>query len=97
MDTSKFKAWRKMFDFDFNEDAEPVSEIHRMRRAFAKRFKTREEQKAYYDAVPSVAEMIAGLDEEIAAEKRQAKKTAAKPSRRITSASKPRRRAVKAG
>ena len=68
---------RKDFRFDFNEDADPVDELHRLRVAMTRHFKTNEEHWAYIRATPTVKEMIAELDAEIAA-----KKVKATPSRK---------------
>lgn len=38
----------KRFKFDFNENADPVSELHRYRVALSKRFKTTEALINYY-------------------------------------------------
>lgn len=42
----------KEFKFDFNENAEPVAELHRMRAAMAKHFKTPEALFAHYRSLP---------------------------------------------
>jgi len=66
---------RKKFHFDFNEDAEPVEELHRFRVAVAEHFKTTEAIMAYVRSAPTAEEFLAGLD----AEK---KKTESKTPRR---------------
>jgi hypothetical protein len=58
------------FKFDYNEDAEPCSEIHRMRIAMRRHFKTDE---AYYDYVartPSAEDLLAELSRRAAAERK---------------------------
>ncbi len=57
------------FHFDFNEDAEPVAELHRMRAAMAKRFKTTQALCEYFRSTPSLKELIAELQSEIDEEK----------------------------
>lgn len=57
---------RKDFQFDFNEDAEPVEELHRLRMAAAKHFKTIEAIVEYDRALPTAGEMIAKLKAEAA-------------------------------
>ncbi len=51
----------KEFHFDFNEDAEPVEELHRLRVATARHFKTIEAIVEYDRTLPSAKEMIAEL------------------------------------
>ncbi len=60
---------RKEFHFDFNEDAEPVEELHRLRVATAKHFKTSEALLEYYNSVPPIEEIRARLQAEVAAKK----------------------------
>lgn len=62
-------ARKKEFHFDFNEDADPVEELHRLRAATAEHFKTMEALMEYHRSTPSVKEIIAELDEEIARKK----------------------------
>ena len=71
---------RKEFHFDFNEEADPVDELHRLRVATTKHFKTMQEHLAYLRATPTAEEFLAQLDAEIAE-----KKAKAKPSSRPTS------------
>jgi hypothetical protein len=58
--------WRKEygFNFNFNEDAEPVAELRRLRAAMARRFKSWEEEKAFYAAAPSLEEIRADIARE---------------------------------
>lgn len=75
------------FKFDFDEDADPVEEIHRLRVATAKHFKTLDAIVEYHRTAPTAKEMIAELKEEIAEKKtKQAKagtaKIAKKPVRK---------------
>lgn len=67
----------KKFHFDFNEDAEPVEELHRRRMAMAEHFKTLDAIMEYLRTVPTAEEILASLD---AGDK--AKKSAAKPAKR---------------
>ena len=67
----------KDFRFDFNEDADPVDELHRLRAAKTKHSKTMSAYMEYLRATPTVKELIAELDGEIA--KKGAKST---PSRK---------------
>ncbi len=60
---------RKDFHFDFNEDADPVEELHRLRVAATKHFKTVDALLEYHRATPPVKDLIAELDEEIAKKK----------------------------
>ncbi len=46
----------KQFTFDFDENAEPVAELHRMRAAMAKHFKTPEALFAHYRSLPQTVE-----------------------------------------
>ncbi len=65
---------RKDFHFDFNEDADPVEELHRLRAATAKHFKTTEALLEYYNSVPPLEEIKIRLRAEIAEKKaRQAR------------------------
>ena len=68
----------KDFHFDFNEDADPVDELHRLRVATTRRFKTMKEHLEYLRATPTAQEMLAELDAEIARKKAKA----ARPSRK---------------
>ncbi len=54
------------FKFDFNEDADPVEELHRLRVATAQHFKTLDAIMEYHGAAPTAREMIAELHAEIA-------------------------------
>ncbi len=45
-------ANKKEFHFDFNEDAEPVEELHRRRVAMMKHFKTLKAVMEYIDSQP---------------------------------------------
>jgi hypothetical protein len=79
---------RKDFHFDFDEDADPVEELHRLRVATAKHFKTDEALLEYYNSVPPIEEIRARLKAEIAAQKvagtdsPRKTKTAKKPAAR---------------
>lgn len=64
------------FHFDFNEDAEPVEELHRLRMALTKHFKTNQEHWDYMWSTPSREEIIADLERKITL-KRAAEKKAA--------------------
>jgi hypothetical protein len=57
------------FKFDFNEDADPVDELHRLRVATTKHFKTLDALVEYYRSTPSIKELIAEIDAEITGEK----------------------------
>jgi hypothetical protein len=76
------------FKFDFDEDADPVDELHRLRVASSKHFKTVDALMDYCNSLPTVEEMLAELREEIAEEKAKAEAKAARP-RKITAAKKP--------
>lgn len=71
---------KRPFKFEFNEDAEPVEELHRLRAATAKHFKTIDAIVEYHRSTPPIKEIIAELDEEIKA------KTARKPAARRNAA-----------
>ncbi len=76
---------RKNFHFDFNEEAEPVEELHRLRVAATGHFKTIEAIVEYDRTLPTAKEMIAELKAEIAAKKAKTArsrtpKTGKKPS-----------------
>ena len=71
----------KDFPFDFNEDADPVDELHRLRLASGRRFKTMKERLEYFRATPSVQEILAEVDAEIARKKAKAAAKAT-PSRK---------------
>ncbi len=74
---------RKDFRFDFDEDADPVEELHRLRVATARHFKTPDALAEYHNSVPPIEEIRARLKAEIAGEKtrraRPGKRRAAKP------------------
>ncbi len=57
---------KKEFHFDFNEDADPVEELHRLRVATVRHFKTAEALFEYHNSVPPVEVILAELDEKIA-------------------------------
>ncbi len=87
---------RKEFCFDFNEDAEPVEELHRLRVATTKHFKTIEAIVEYDRSLPTAKEMIVELKAEIAAQKPRAAsprarkgKTASRPAVRRKTANRP--------
>ena len=86
---------RKEFHFDFNEDAEPVEELHRLRVAMAEHFKTMEALGDYIRSTPSAKEILARWDAEEKAGKKAGKKKASSAStgrRRAKPASTPRRK-----
>ena len=60
---------RKDFHFDFNEDADPVEELHRLRVAKTKHFKTLDALMEHYRSVPTTDEIIARLEARIAEKK----------------------------
>ncbi len=55
---------RKDFHFDFDEEADPVDELHRLRVAATKHFKTMKEHVEYLRATPTAEEFLARLDAE---------------------------------
>lgn len=57
------------FEFDFDEDADPVEELHRLRIASTKHFKTLEAMMEYHNSLPTAKEMLEELREEIAENK----------------------------
>lgn len=57
---------RKDFHFNFNEDADPVEELHRLRVATTKHFKTLDAIMEYHRTAPSIEEIKARLEAEIA-------------------------------
>jgi hypothetical protein len=73
---------RKDFPFDFNEDADPVDEIHRLRVAAARHFKTMKEHLEYLHATPTAEECLAELDAEIAAQRARAARSRPPPTAR---------------
>ncbi len=84
---------RKKFRFDFNEDAEPVEELHRRRVAMMEHFKTIEAIGGYLRTVPAPEELLA---QPAAAEGktslkavRRKAKSSAKPRGKRKSASRP--------
>ncbi len=78
---------RKDFHFVLNEDADPVEELHRLRRATTKQFKTMDAYMKYLHDTPSIQEMIAELDAEIA--KKKTKSPSSRTSRKNKTAQKP--------
>lgn len=60
----------KEFHFDFDETADPVDELHRLRAAKTKHFKTMDAYMEYLHDTPTVQEMIARLDAKIVEEKK---------------------------
>jgi len=70
------------FHFDFNEDADPIDELHRLRVATAKHFKTMGAYMEYLRATPSVQEMLAEVDAEIAEKKAKAASSRKSPAPR---------------
>ncbi len=84
---------RKGFHFDFDEDADPVEELHRLRVATAKHFKTPEALLEYYNSVPPIEEIKARLRAEIAAKKAGvARPRTAKPIKKPSGQRKPAKR-----
>ncbi len=78
------------FKFNFDEDADPVEELHRLRVAAARHFKTVDAIMDYCNTLPSPAETLAELKEEIAAKQaRSGKVKAAKLTSRRKSAKRP--------
>lgn len=69
------------FEFDFDEDADPVEELHRLRVATMKHFKTLDAIMDYHRTQPTASEMLAELREEIAEEEAKAKAKADKAAR----------------
>jgi len=59
----------KNFHFDFNEDADPVDELHRLRVATSRHFKTMKARLEDLRKTPTAQEMLARLDAEIAEKK----------------------------
>ena len=85
---------RKDFHFDFDEDADPVEELHRLRAATKKHFKTDEALLEYYNSVPPIEEIRARLKAEIAAKEARAArprkvKATKKPARQRKTAKRP--------
>ncbi|MDR1745406.1 MAG: hypothetical protein LBS30_06610 [Planctomycetota bacterium] len=74
------------FHFDFNEDAEPVEELHRMRVAMAKHFKTTKALADYLWSTPSQQELIARLQAED-----DRKKTKTKAAKKELKSAKPKK------
>ncbi len=78
------------FKFNFDEDADPVEELHRLRVAAAKHFKTVDAIMDYCNTLPSPAETLAELKAEIAAKQAPSGKVrAAAPARRRKPAKRP--------
>ncbi len=69
---------KKEFHFDFNEDADPVEELHRLRVATVKHFKTFEALAEYHSSVRPVEVILADLDEKIAREREEEARAASK-------------------
>ncbi len=76
---------RKEFHFDFNEDAEPCEELHRLRVAMLEHFKTTKALQESLRSTPTPKEFLAQWDAE---EKKTHSKAAAHS--RAKSAAKPR-------
>lgn len=68
------------FHFNFDEDADPVEELHRLRVVTADHFKTLDAMMAYLRSSPSIQEQIEELDKTIAREKQKAVSATKKPS-----------------
>lgn len=78
---------RKDFHFNFNEDADPVEELHRLRVATTKHFKTLDAIMEYHRTAPSIEEVKARLEAEIAKKQTRpiaspAPKASQKPAKR---------------
>ena len=69
---------KKDFHFDFNEDADPVDELHRLRVATSRHYKTAEAYWEHLRKVPTAKEILARLNAEIA--RRNAKAASARKS-----------------
>ncbi len=76
------------FAFDFDEDADPVEELHRLRVASMKHFKTLDAVMEYHRSLPPIKELLAEIREEIAEEKAKAEAEAA-PKRKPKAVKKP--------
>ncbi len=79
------------FEFDFNEDADPVEELHRLREASMKHFKTLDALMEYHRTMPTHKEFAADVAEEIADAKEKEAAEARKEAveaRRIANAEK---------
>ena len=64
---TRLEKWRRLraeFKFDFNEDAEPVAELHRYREAKARHFKTPEAEREYTSLTPSATVLLRELKRE---------------------------------
>jgi hypothetical protein len=83
---------REEFDFDFCEDADPVQELHRLRVAAAKHFKTMKATLEYLRSVPTAEEFLARLDAKAQA---KAPKAAQPKSSKTTKKSIGRRKAAR--
>ena len=70
MRSKRARAWFDEFKFDFNEQAEPCEELHRMRVAQMKHFNTLEAYHAHLRKMPSTEDILAELDRRIAAKKK---------------------------
>lgn len=53
-------------EFDFNEDTDPVEELHRLRVATTKHFKTLDAIIEYHRSAPSIQEIKARLETGVA-------------------------------
>jgi hypothetical protein len=83
---------RKKFHFDFDEEAEPVDELHRYRVALMEHFKTLEAVMEYIDSAPTAEEFLAKLDAE---EEKKRRKTVGR--RKAATAAKSRGKRKSAG
>jgi len=70
----------KEFHFNFNEDADPVDELHRLRVAMGRHFKTMDAYVENLRKTPTAKEILARLDAEIAEKKAKAARPSRKPS-----------------
>lgn len=83
-------ARKRPFKFDFDEDADPVEELHRLRAATMKHFKTLDALMEYYRSTPPVEEILAELEKEIAENKaKDARPKKVKTTRRRKTAKRP--------
>lgn len=61
------------FGFEFDEDADPVDELHRLREASIKHFKTLKAIVEYHSTLPTPKEMLAEVEEELAGKRAKTK------------------------
>ncbi len=86
---------RKEFHFDFNEDAEPCEELHRLRVAMLEHFKTTKALQEYLRSTPTPKEFLAQRDaEEKKTPSRAPARRSAQPAGKPRGKRKPAARAV---